>query len=397
MTKRCAIIGGGIGGLTAALCLAERGWMIDVFEQAEAFSDVGAGIQLSPNAMAIYAALDPQLALRIQAAAIAPAGLEMRDGLTGRGIFKVDLQAPDGKRSYAVERWGQPYVNIFRPRLVEILADELAAKRAVSLKLAAEVNLDQFDTLTRIYDLVVVANGLHSQIVQQRFRAQPPALSGHIAYRAVVQGGNRVPRTSCVYLGVDRHAVTYPVMTSGGPASNIVAIIEASRTAAATVGTGWQTDDARQAALAAFQGFASPIGSLLDSAEIVRPWALYHRAPLRAWHTRNAVLVGDAAHPMLPTFAQGAAMSIEDAWVLAQQVSGLHPLNKALGRYTAFRLPRVVMIYHQAKRNLRLFHRKGWLSRRLALASARIAASLQPNIILSRFDAVYGVDVTSDD
>lgn len=390
----CTIVGGGIGGLTAALCLAAKGWQVEVLEQADAFSDVGAGIQLSPNAMAVYRALDPVLFQNVLTHAVAPTALMMRDGRSGRDVFLVPLADPPASASGSDGRWGAPYVNIYRPLLIDSLCAAIDRHKQIRPHFGSHVDGALFERLKRTRDLVVVANGLHSDIVQEHFYAAPPTPSGHIAYRAVVPGFQAIPQASCAHVGSDRHAVTYPIMTPDGLAANFVGIREASDSEIQAISKGWATDNVKEHASRAFDRFAPLVRDVISAADVVRPWALFHREPLPTWHSRNAVLLGDAAHPMMPTFAQGAAMAIEDAWVLARELSGPHSQNNALSRYTGFRLPRVKAVYDQAMRNLHLFHQKGWFNRRLGSLAPGIVARIAPGLILSRFDSVYGHNVT---
>ena len=390
----CTIVGGGIGGLTAALCLAARGWQVEVHEQTDAFSDVGAGIQLSPNAMAVYRALDPFVYQRILSHAAAPKALMMRDGRSGRDVFRVPLTGPSSSGAATSGRWDAPYVNIYRPLLIDCLCAAIDRHEQIRLQCGSHVDGASFERLKRTKDLVVVASGLHSAIVEEHFYAAAPTPSGHIAYRAIVPGFQAIPQASCAHVGSDRHAVTYPIMTPDGLAANFVGIREASDGEIQAISKGWATGNVKEQALSAFQQFSPLVRDVISAADMVRPWALYHRAPLPTWHSRNAVLLGDAAHPMMPTFAQGAAMAIEDAWVLARELSGRHSKNKALSRYTGFRLPRVTAVYDQAMRNLHLFHQKGWFNRALGSLAPGLAARLAPGLILGRFDSVYGHDVT---
>jgi len=394
MAATCTIVGGGLGGLTAAFCLCAKDWQVEVLEQADAFSDVGAGIQLSPNAMAVYKSLDLQLYQDILQHAVAPQALMMRNGLTGRKVFEISLRSSAIDDRNAASRWDFPYVNIYRPLLVDCLKRAVARRSMIEVSFGQAVDLERFDRLKQQRDLVVVANGLHSEIVQKRFYAEPPTASGHIAYRAVVPGYQDIPHGSCAHLGLDRHAVTYPVMTHSGQAANFVGIREASEPEIQAIARGWDTANVKASAIEAFRQFSPMVRRVLEAADMVRPWALYHREPLPTWHSRNAVLLGDAAHPMMPTFAQGAAMSIEDAWVLANELSGPHSRNNALSRYTGLRLPRVRAVYAQAMRNLHLFHQKGWLNRTIGTIAPAIAAHVAPGLILKRFDEVYAVDVT---
>ena len=147
-------------------------------------------------------------------------------------------------------------------------------------------------------------------------------------------------------------------MTPDGLAANFVGIREASDSDIQAISKGWATGNVKEQASQAFERFTL-VRDVISAADVVRPWALFHREPLPTWHSRNAVLLGDAAHPMMPTFAQGAAMAIEDAWVLARELAGPHSQNNALSRHTGFRLPRVKAVYDQAMRNLHLFHQKG--------------------------------------
>ncbi|MBY5933976.1 FAD-dependent monooxygenase [Tateyamaria omphalii] len=384
------IVGGGIGGLSAAIALRLRGWQVEVFEQASALTEVGAGLQISPNGWRVIDALG--VAAHLRATVFEPEAIEMRLGVSGRQVFHLPM------KGYAKKRWGAPYLHVHRADLVDALAARLAelapdavqTGRAVSAyEPSGEVHLENGDTYSA--DLVVGADGLHSVIRRQMLGPQSPHYTGNVAWRAVVpleELAAPPPPTACVWAGNKRHAVT--TRLRAGTMANFVGMVEQDEPAP----EGWRIEGNRDDALAAFSGWDPIIVGLIERAPVLNRWALFDRAPLPRWHDGRVALLGDAAHPMLPSMAQGAVQALEDAWTLATVLDGAEDVEQALGGYFDQRIERTARIQAGSASNARMFHKASALGRLGFYGPMAIGARLFPDIIHARQDWVYRHDVT---
>jgi len=392
-TGNALIVGGGIAGLTAAICLQARGWQVTVLEQASEYQEVGAGLQLSPNACKVFARLG--LLNRLRAMAFEPQALEMRIGHSGRQIFRVGL----GGRTR--QRWQQDYLHLHRADLLAVLVRELEnrsvdlrrnakAVRYESLPNSITVQLEDSNVIHA--DLLIGADGIHSTLREQMFGPDEPRFTGNVAWRAVVPTARLAdlapPPTACVWTGSGRHAVTYQLR--GGELCNFVGVVEQDTWSEES----WTAIGSREQALADFAGFHPTIQKLLDNAETLHRWALFDRPPLARWSTDRAVLIGDACHPMLPFLAQGAAQGIEDAWMLAEAVEsarlGKLPLTAALENFYQQRSLRTTAVQAASGATQRRFHRRA-----ICYWPLIWVARLWPNAILRRFDWLYAYDPTA--
>lgn len=365
-----AIAGGGIAGLTAAIALARRGLSVSLFEAAETLAEIGAGIQLSPNAMGVLAELG--LAERIAQHAIEPQGIVIFDGPSGRRLTEIPLGET------ARRRYGAPYLVIHRADLQACLLAAVAAEPNVSLALGQAVtNVGQVGDAvrfeaggeTRRADCLIAADGVHSGIRTGFLGHAAPAPARNVAWRATLEAPAAVDaaRTG-LWLGPGVHLVHYPLR--GGRELNLVVIAS-------------QADGGRAPPLQRFAGAARALG---EAVEEWRRWPLLTVEAERAWRRGRVALIGDAAHAMLPTAAQGGAQAIEDAWVLARCLApaALDP-RPALSRYEAERRPRVGRIAREAARNLAIY---GMTGPAAAVRNLAIAA-LPPKFHLARLDWVY--------
>ena len=393
-TDEVIIAGAGIGGLCTALCLAKAGIAVRVLEQAREISEVGAGIQLSPNACHVLAALG--LLPALQAVAVQPEALQMRYGQTGKLIFSI----PAGDE--AVARWGAPYLHIHRTDLIRVLVNALeqAAPNAIATNTtvigyrhaANGVTVQTEHGADIDAALLVGAAGIRSVIRRQKLNSAPPRYTGNCAWRMMIEAdaltGHTLPHSACVWVGDKRHAVTYRVR--GGDLVNLVAVVEQREWDQES----WTSKGSRDEALADFSGWHPIITTIISEAKAHYQWALFDRPALNQWHDTRAVLLGDACHPMLPFLAQGAAMAIEDAWVLAASLPANAEVAQALGAYQAARLPRTTQVQHGARANQRTFHYGGVLSQALVYGGMRAASTIVPGFINSRQDWIYATDVT---
>ena len=366
---RALIAGGGIGGLTAALCLARVGFEVSVFEQAPEFGEIGAGLQISPNGSRVLHHLG--LAPELGALAFLPAGLEFRNWRSGKVLSSSVL----GDRLVAA--YGFPYYHIHRGDLLRLLLE--AARRETRIELHTSTRVDGFaqnDQSLRVSvaggagdavhrgAVLVGADGIHSRVREGLFGPQTPRFTGNVAWRALVPA-ERLPKgmvrpVGSAWWGPGRHFVHYFVR--GGALVNCVAVVEK---------TGWEveswTEPGEHAELRAdFAGWHEEIQALIDGMDrgSLYKWALHDRPPMPRWSKGAVTLLGDACHPMLPFMAQGAATAIEDAAVLAACLADGAASAAGLKRYEGLRRGRTALIQAHARRNAQLFHLAGpgaWL------------------------------------
>ncbi len=388
------IAGAGIGGLTAALAIAQRGLPVAVFDQAERLEEVGAGIQLSPNASRILLGLG--LGERLRRHVVVPEELRVMSAKT------VLARAPFG--AAAARRYGAPYWVIHRGDLQAVLVEAVHAHSDISLNLGARVDDFAADrdgvtvcVLAPTSDepgcacehrglALVAADGLWSRLRARLGHRDEPRFARHTAWRALADAAAldpdlRAPAVN-LWLGGDAHLVHYPVR--GGSLVNVVAIVRDDWGEG-----GWSAPGERAEILARYGAGTWPAAAraMLAAPQRWHKWALYDRPPLATWGHGAATLLGDAAHPMLPYLAQGAAMAIEDAAVLARALAeGRDGIDGALRSYERQRRPRTTRAQRAARSNGRVYHLTGGgaLLRRLALAA------MGGNRLLTRYDWLYG-------
>lgn len=389
------ISGGGIGGLTAAVCCLKFGFEVTVLERASELGEVGAGIQVPPNAMKVFGALG--LTTDFDEFGFRPESIEGRMGKSGLPLFSIPLA------EMAIERWGAPYVHIHRADYIALLARALAQHCSGALKLgtevvgysqsATEVSAKLSDGTTISGDVLIGADGIHSPIRTQMIGTDDPVFTGNVAWRAVVPIealGDLAPNpTACAWMGRGGHCVTYRLRR--GTLANLVAVIEKDE----WVSESWTQQGSREDALAEFGDWHPTIRAIIEKAETHYRWALFDREPLPTWCNGRATLLGDAAHPMLPFMAQGAAMAVEDAWVLAFELSQDGPVEEALKRYQARRHERVSGVQAGSRANAKTFHRRGRVAQIATYGPMWLAGTFAPTVIYKRQDALYGHDVVS--
>lgn len=367
-----AIVGAGIAGLTAATALARRGASVTVHERADALREVGAGLQLSPNALRVLDALD--LWPRLQAVSVLSERVELRDS-SARLVARLDLARYRPKDRFRL---------VHRARLLELLAD--AARDA-----GARILLGQDIATPPQADLVVGADGVKSRMRPLLNGPEIPFFTGQTAWRAVIPAEPGAQPVAQVFMGPGRHLVSYPL---GQGMRNIVAVVERPDWR----DEGWSQPGDPADLRAAFGHFGGPVPDWLATVDQVSLWGLF-RHPVAAHWQRPAgqgpalALIGDAAHPTLPFLAQGAVMAIEDAWVLAACLSE-DELTPALARYQALRQPRCQRIVKAANDNARNYHLQG-PARAVAHAGLRAVSTLAPARLIERFAWLYDYDPTA--
>ncbi|MFN3819054.1 FAD-dependent oxidoreductase [Blastomonas sp.] len=386
---RILIIGAGIAGLAAALPLARKGHEVRVLERADGLHEVGAGLQLGPNAMRVLGQLG--VADSVAAAGQCPQAITLRDGRSAREILKIPLG------DTALRRWGARYVAVHRADLVTILHAALEAAQPGALVTGCAVEQIDADgaavvtaegqTLTA--DLVIGADGIHSRVREHLFGKDSARFTGHVAWRALIAVTKDDPAAPPAgvgaWLGPRRHAVTYRVRPG---LVNFVGVTEQSDWRE----EGWNLPGDPDRLRAEFAGWDA-ITRLLARVEAPLRWALHDRKPMRAWHRGRAVLIGDACHPMLPFLAQGAAMGIEDGATLAEllpMAPGDAEVETALTRFFALRQPRTARVQAHARANGVDFHAGNPLATLAMRLPLGRAAAARPDAVMARWDWLYG-------
>ncbi len=390
------IAGGGIGGLTAALACQHFGHEAVVLEQAEAISEIGAGIQISPNAMKVFQALG--LEEEIGRDAFRPRRIEMRSGRSGAPIMRYRLG------DEAVKRWGAEYLNIHRADLMGALLAALKKAAPGSLKLASAVTgyKQTAGGVTAILtdgrqisgDVLIGADGIHSAIREQMLGPEKPHFTGHVAWRTVVpveKLRNNVPDpVACAWLGRGKHAVTY--LLRGGQLANLVAVVERDD----WTKESWVEEGDSKEALKDFIGWHPTIRRILKESDQIYRWVLYTRAPLKSWTDGRVALMGDAAHPMLPYMAQGAAMAIEDSWAIAALFDKHIKPEEALKAYKQLRYDRATKVQARSQENGRIFHKRTPLERFGTYGPMFMAGQLKADALAGAQDWLYGYDIVEE-
>jgi salicylate hydroxylase len=390
-SRTVIIAGAGIGGLAAALAIAGRGFRVAIFDQAQRLEEAGAGIQLSPNASRILAALglEPQLRQHV----VAPQELRVMNARTGRVLARTPLGAE------AEQRYGAPYWLIHRGDLQAVLIDAVRAHPDIAVRLGTRVEdfaphqngvTVSTTSLARTGEergmALIGADGLWSSLRGRIGVRREPRFARHSAWRALIPADALEPdlRTAAVNLWLGRHAhlVHYPVRQ--GSLVNIVAIIRDDWRA-----PGWSEPGERSEILARYAApmWQTRARAILAAPQSWRKWALYDCAPFSPWGKGPVTLLGDAAHPMLPYLAQGAAAAIEDGAVLARVLSEMSAEPaRAMRCYESERRRRTARIQRAARRNGAVYHMGGTqaFARMLALIALGGAR------ILARYDWLYG-------
>jgi len=387
--QKITIIGGGIGGLTAALTLRQRGAEVMVLEQAEAISEVGAGLQVTPNGVAVLAALGlrDDLAWRSQRAR----AVVLRHHRQGRQVLRLDLD------QYAA---GQNFYFVHRSDLISILADAVR-QAGVQVRLLQKVDRVEPGAEHGIGpavhlsngaqctgDLVIGADGLHSKTRKAFNDPGQPFFTGQVAWRATVPNVLGLPPEAQVFMGPKKHLVAYPLRD--GKQVNIVAVQERKLWA----DEGWNHRDEPANLRAAFKKFGGTAGGLLSAVEEVRLWGLFRHPVAKRWHQGRVAILGDAAHPTLPFMAQGANMALEDAWVLGASLAAADNIDAGLKHYQQQRYERTVRVVRAANGNAWKYHLRAplsWPAHQLL----KLGGRLTPQRMVRQFDWIYRHDVTA--
>jgi salicylate hydroxylase len=352
---RVAIAGGGIGGLVLALGLRERGVEVEVHEQAGELREIGAAVALSANAVRELERLG--LGPRLAALGTQPSALSIRRWDDGSSIVRAEM----GERYHAT--FGAPYYGVHRAPLLELLADAVGSEhivlghRCVGVEQDADRAELRFENGDRAAaDVVVGADGVHSVVRRAIGGDRPPVFSGTVGYRGLVPRGDLPSLPDAMALqfwpGPRRHLLHYSI--DGGEIVNFLAVVRVD----AWTAEGWMEPCPVQDVLDAFAGWHPAVTEMVGATEEGARWALHDHDPLERWHAGRTVLIGDAAHAMVPHQGQGANQTIEDAAALAHCLAGASAADPgpALAEFVALRRERTARVQAASRRTADLLH-----------------------------------------
>lgn len=397
-TLPIVVAGAGIAGLSAALAFAARGFSVEVFERAPVLEEVGAGVQLSPNATRLLARLD--VLGRLRGTAVRPHAIQMKKASSLRTIARLPLGED------AEDRWKAPYLVVHRAVLQAALVARVKEMPAINVTMDASVRGLQAHAqgvgvtverpggpATVDATLLVAADGVWSNLRGLLGETRASRFTGHIAWRTVLDTEAAAdvaaeilpPDTVTAFLSPRFHLVAYPLH---GGRMNLVAV-----TRGVAREQGWQRSGEPAALLEAMAEAAGPLTRLAARTQWTT-WPIHETAGRGPWTKDGRVaLIGDAAHAMTPFAAQGAAMAIEDAYVLAKTV-GRHrdDLDRALKAYEALRRPRIASVARRAAFNGFVWHAAG----PLAFGRDIVLRLRRPAGLAADFDWLYGWDPDAD-
>ncbi len=362
------VAGGGIGGLTAALCLARRGFRVRLFEQAPTFDEPGAGVQLGPNASRVMH--DLALDAPLRASAFLPEAIEIRHWKSGRVLAVYPLG------EHVRGTYGFPYYLVLRADLVTCLADAARDDGRIELHTGARVEriyqsratvAVSINSSRHIGSMLVGADGIHSTVRTALFGSETPTHSGDMAWRALVPAAalpeGMMRPVVTIWWGPGKHFVHY--FAGGNALVNCIGVTRKEEQQPQS----WSESGNYAEFQNDFAGWHRDVQTLIDRTHCdgCYKWALFDRPPMPRWSDHRITLLGDACHAALPFMAQGAAMAIEDAAVLARCVAHDTNIPAALARYESLRRDRTAQVQRRSRRNARIFHLSGfsaWLRNR---------------------------------
>ena len=382
-SKQIVVVGAGIAGLTTALCLNHFGINACVYERSNEVTTAGAGIQLSPNANRVFSHIG--LFDEISALSRRCKGVRVFDYKSNSQLALFDYMK--FKRDAA-------FLFCHRSDLVSIL---YAACKKLKIPVHFDKKLEKIKNGQVIFsdgnvysaDIIVGADGLHSNVRKALFDEETPIFTRQIAWRSIVPNSINQDDFSHVTLAPKRHLVSYPI--ADGSQLNLVLIKEQNEWQP----DGWKHPEDPKVVKESFKDFSGEASKIIASIESVYKWGLFKYPMKKKWYNGRVILVGDAAHPTLPFLAQGAAMAIEDSFVIASKISKFPKLSFAFNEFQRERLPRVQRIISASEKNARTFHLSNVISRLVLHFFLRLLTKFLPHLLVKRFDWIYDHNVTN--
>lgn len=387
------VVGGGIGGLTAALSLLRRGFDVTVYEQAPVLQEVGAGLQISSNGVRVLASLG--IEKELMDIAFIPEGKEIRLWSTGDTWKLFDLGAE------SVERYGYPYINVHRNDLHQVLKNAVEALKPDAIRLDhRSTSVERNDSKVTIafdgkpsatFDVVIGADGVHSKIREQLFGSGPVKFTGIVAWRGVIPM-ERLPEhlrrpVGVNWVGPGGHVIHYPIRR--GELMNFTSVVERRDWQIES----WSEPGSNAEYHADYPGWNEEVHEYIEAIPQPFKWALLARPPMQRWVEGRVALLGDACHPSLPFLAQGAVMALEDACILGRAFDEYDTIEEALDRYQKIRVPRTTRAVQGAYANTERFHNPILASKEGA--QKYVDEQWAPEQVIERYEWLFRYDATS--
>ena len=392
--QNVTILGAGIGGLTAAIAMSQRGANVTIFDQTKRQSSIGAGIQVSPNGFGVMDTLG--LAAQLLSKGNILKFINVQNYKNPLFSSRVDLmRVTHGNPN--------PHLVIHRSDLIGLLikkTEDLGVKVHFNMK-AESIDYDDKEIEISFNDgtvhktlMLVGADGIHSIARKSIGYKAQPTFTGKVAWRAMIESKfvplNDLPSEATIRFGPNRHLVTYPIRD--GNLVNLVAVEKRND----WVAEGWHHADKKENLERSFEHWPTDVLKMLSVAENVNLWGLFSHDLPRKWHSAGIVLIGDSCHPMVPFLGQGANMAIEDSWVLAEELDGSINLEDGFKKYQSRRYKRIKRVSLASLSNGDIYHAVGVKANIIDLGM-KASYKFKPSFIQSKYDWLYGVDVSRGD
>lgn len=388
------IIGAGIAGLVYAINMANKNNEICVIEKKYLDTNneaSGAGIQISPNGTKILRHIG--VADKIIQNATKPKFIEMKYGKNGKNIMKIEI------KKYAKKKWKEQYIHIHRQNIINTLINELKTIKPNAIKIGQKIKKYEITKNGAIAHLengekikgnvIVGADGIQSTVRTQMHPKHKNIFTGYSAWRTQIHinklGKNAPEKNACVWVGNGKHIATTRI--NNGEIVNFVGIVKQKKWKEKK----WRIIGDKKNAIEDFQNWNETIQNILQQTNKIEKWALLECPKLNYWSEGNVIVVGDAAHAMIPTMAQGAVMAMEDGFILSEMLSEGKDIKTTLKKFEKIRKKRIEQLRKMTKQNIQLFHH----GNRLVYVPLGIISRTIPNILYNRLDKIYGYDYFS--